>query len=229
MLAPIVFAPGIVINRALCEGYRRSLRQEAKRRAVARADRSKVPAIERHHEIGLEPLRECDDRRVSPSERKVTILLDELRHPHPVVGFRSLHVECRNLAKEPGFCRCAKPKADQIRHLGDDESREDQAKVSSLEHRERIAMPSVVLVDCGVERARVNDCDQRSTPARGSPRCARPCRDAHCAREPHTAADGERLRSCRHDPRALGEQPRKRKPGVASPLARPQSRDHPGG
>ena len=100
-----------------------------------------------------------DDGRVDRAQWQIAVPGDEFGDPQPVRygdwfdGERSTG----EVAEEPDFGLGPQPGRQQIDDLGDDEGRDDQGSGVCFEQLERGCVMSVVGVDVGVERARVDD------------------------------------------------------------------------
>jgi hypothetical protein len=147
---------------------------------VPRADRPKMPPVEGYDQISFEPFGERDDCGICATKRKVCVLLDELRHPRPVVGVRGLNVEMLEATQERRLRGSPEAQADKVEHFGHDERGDDQFQIASLENCDAPIVIGFANVRRRVEGSSINDRYQVLRPAscsasrqRAAPPCSR--------------------------------------------------------
>ena len=85
-----------------------------------------MAVVEGEDERGVEALGEGDDGGVDAAEREVGVLLDQLGYAGEILGRWRLDGKASEAPKEACLGPRAVPGAEQLRDLGDGESRDDQ-------------------------------------------------------------------------------------------------------
>ena len=127
------------------------------RLTVAGLDRGEMTAVERHHDLGTDPLGKGDHAGVRAAEWEVGVGLDELADAVEVLTGGALDVEGPEAAQEGCFGPRPEPASNKIGCLGDDLGGNDQPEIRSREDRVTSLVVVVVGVGRRVERAGVND------------------------------------------------------------------------
>ena len=123
------------------------------------ANHREMAAIEGRDFPHVEPLGGRHDRGVHGAQRKVSVGGDKLGDPEPVGRRDGLGYEVARgeVADEPHLGVDADARAEEVRHLGDDELRDDEGAGVRLEKVEALGVVAVVEVDVGVQRTSVDD------------------------------------------------------------------------
>jgi hypothetical protein len=96
-----------------------------------------MASIEGDDQIGVEALRERDDRGIDAAEREVSIDLDELSDSRPILWMRALDPGAREASDERSFSFGTQSLGDEIESLGDDEGRYDKSESRDAETPDR--------------------------------------------------------------------------------------------
>jgi hypothetical protein len=113
-----------------------------------------VTPIQGDDQIGLKPFGEGDHRGIGAAERKVSIPIDEVGDPRPVLWTRSLDVKTFETSKETGFQMIGSQK---VHHLGHTEGRDHQMEPGSFQSREGSMVGWIRTVGGGDQRAAIHD------------------------------------------------------------------------
>jgi hypothetical protein len=126
---------------------------------VRGANDAEVPPVKCGDFGDLESLRGRDDGRVDCSKREVFILSHELRDPDPLTRLDGLgdEVSRREVPQEPHFGFRAQSSPQQVHDFGHHKLRNDQGTGVRFEDRQARFMVSVIFVDVGIERPRIDD------------------------------------------------------------------------
>ena len=117
----------------------RRLREELEGLTMARPHSAEVTPVERHDDRSVEPLRQCDHRRVGSAEREVRVLLDQLGDACEVLAVRSFDGKLGQAASERPLPRKRRDAADEVRRLRHHEGWYDQLQ---LRIRQRATEPA---------------------------------------------------------------------------------------
>ena len=98
--------------------YPSSLGQEAKGFALLAPHCREVSAIERHDQIGVQPLGEGYHRRIDPTEGEVGVAVDELSDPCPIIALRATNIDADERFEEASLYARSKPGSDKITRFG---------------------------------------------------------------------------------------------------------------
>ena len=116
-----------------------------------------MAAVERHDQIGLQPVGENDDRGVDRSEWEVGVPLDQVGDHRPIIGVWGFDVEAVQAADERGLPAHTQARSGEPGDLGDDKRRDDELQVTPTENLGTGGVIRIPPVERGEKRARVND------------------------------------------------------------------------
>lgn len=135
---------------------------------VARTDDGEVPAVYGRDVTDAQPFCCGHHRGVDGAQRQVSVPCNKFSDPQPISRGYRLDDErtVGQVAEESHLRFGAQPGAEEVDHLGDDECRDDQRTRMSLQKLQRRRVVSIVGVDVGIERARIdNNCPYGPTSA----------------------------------------------------------------
>ena len=118
-----------------------------------------MSAIERHDQIGVQPLGEGYHRRIDPTEGEVGVAVDELSDPCPIIALRATNIDADERFEEASLYARSKPGSDKIAGLGQHECRDHDPKPTTLQNVDTPVMILVIPIDRRVERPGINDAD----------------------------------------------------------------------
>lgn len=132
---------------------------ERERGHVTWANDVEVTAVEGGDVFDAETLGRGDDRRIDRAEREIAIRGDELGHSQPVAGGHVIDGKgaAGEVSEEPDLRFDPEARGEQIRHLGDDQDRDDEGTRVRLEEIQARFVMGIVGIDVGVQRPRVDE------------------------------------------------------------------------
>jgi hypothetical protein len=96
--------------------------------------RAEVAPVQGDNDLGVEPLGQSDNGRISATERKIRIVLDQLGNTSPLIRARRLDLELAHTSEEAGLRGWASLRFDKIDRLRNDHGGDYETQVRALKH-----------------------------------------------------------------------------------------------